>query len=107
MEREDQLQAAKFAQLRQDIQEGLRSGSAGELDVQSIKRRGRERLAAVKRRRGLALSRVTKTVRAEQDLKEICFYVALDNVTAADALLDEVESSCLLLAECAPLPTKR
>jgi len=50
MEREDQMQAAKLAQLRQDIQEGLRSGSAGELDVQAVKRRGRERLAAAKRR---------------------------------------------------------
>jgi antitoxin ParD1/3/4 len=50
MEREDQVRAAKLAQLRQDIQEGLQSGSAGELDVQAIKRRGRERLAAAKRR---------------------------------------------------------
>jgi antitoxin ParD1/3/4 len=50
MEREDQVRAAKLAQLRQDIQEGLQSGSAGELDVQAIKRRGRERLAARKQR---------------------------------------------------------
>jgi DNA-binding response OmpR family regulator len=34
------------------------------------------------------LSRVTKTARAEQDLEEIWFYVALDNVSAADALLN-------------------
>jgi len=34
------------------------------------------------------LSRVTKTTRAEQDLEEIWFYVALDNVSAADALLN-------------------
>jgi len=38
------------------------------------------------------LSRVTKTARAEQDLEEIWFYVALDKVSAADALLDEIES---------------
>jgi antitoxin ParD1/3/4 len=36
MERDDQVQAAKLAQLRRDIQEGLNSGSAGELDVESI-----------------------------------------------------------------------
>jgi toxin ParE1/3/4 len=46
----------------------------------------------------LAWSRVTKTARAEQDLEEIWFYVALDDVAAADALLDEVENCCRLLA---------
>lgn len=50
MEREDQLRAAALAQLRQDIREGLQSGSAGELDIEDIKRRGRERLATAKRR---------------------------------------------------------
>jgi toxin ParE1/3/4 len=44
------------------------------------------------------LSRVTKTARAEQDLEEIWFYVALDDVAAADALLDDFDNSCLLLA---------
>lgn len=50
MERDDQVRAATLAQLRQDIQEGLDSGSAGELDAEAIKRRGRERLAALKSR---------------------------------------------------------
>jgi antitoxin ParD1/3/4 len=50
MEREDQMRAAKLAQLKQDIQEGIQSGSAGELDVPTIKRRGRGRLAATKQR---------------------------------------------------------
>jgi toxin ParE1/3/4 len=44
------------------------------------------------------LPQVTKTVRAEQDLDEIWFYIALDNVEAADNLLDNVDSSCQLLA---------
>jgi len=48
MEREDQIQAAKLAQLRRDIQEGLDSGSAGKLDAETIKRRGRARLEAAK-----------------------------------------------------------
>jgi plasmid stabilization system protein ParE len=39
------------------------------------------------------LPHVTKTARAEQDLEEIWFYVALDNVGAADGLLDEFENS--------------
>ena len=50
MEREDQVRAATLAQLRQDIQDGIDSGPAGELDADAIKRRGRERLAAMKAR---------------------------------------------------------
>ena len=50
MEREDQIRAATLEQLRHDIQEGLRSGSAGEFDIEAIKRRGRERQAAAKQR---------------------------------------------------------
>lgn len=49
MEREDQVRAASLAQLRRDIQEGIDSGSAGAMDAEAIKRRGRERLAAMKR----------------------------------------------------------
>ncbi len=48
MERDDQVRAATLSQLRRDIQEGLDSGPAGELDVEDIKRRGRELLAAQK-----------------------------------------------------------
>lgn len=44
MEAQDQLRAVRLAQLRQDIQEGLDSGSAGELDIETIKKRGRARL---------------------------------------------------------------
>ena len=50
MEREDQVRAVTLEQLRHDIQEGLQSGSAGELHIEAIKRRGRERLAAAKQR---------------------------------------------------------
>ena len=48
MEREDQLRAAKLAQLRNDIEAGLQSGTAGDLDIAAIKRRGREKHAARK-----------------------------------------------------------
>ena len=48
MQREDQMQAAKLAQLRSDIQDGQESGQAGKLDGDSIKRRGRVRLDAAK-----------------------------------------------------------
>lgn len=44
------------------------------------------------------MPQVTKTVRAEADLDEIWFYIALDNVAAADNLLDDIDSSCQLLA---------
>ncbi len=46
MEAQDRLRAVRLAQLRQDIQEGLDSGSAGELDIKTIKQRGRARLNA-------------------------------------------------------------
>ncbi|WP_028310835.1 type II toxin-antitoxin system ParD family antitoxin [Derxia gummosa] len=44
MEREDALRTARLAQLRADIRDGIDSGSAGTLDLEDIKRRGRERL---------------------------------------------------------------
>lgn len=47
MEREDRVQEVTLAQLRQDIQAGLQSGLAGELNIEEIKQRGRERLAAM------------------------------------------------------------
>ena len=41
-----QLEALKLEALRDDLREGLASGSAGVLDVDAIKRRGREKLKA-------------------------------------------------------------
>jgi antitoxin ParD1/3/4 len=45
LEDREALRLAKLEKLRLDIQAGLDSGSAGELDVNSVKRRGRQRLA--------------------------------------------------------------
>ena len=45
MEAEDQLRAAKLAQLRHDIQEGMHSGLARPWNVAEMKREGRKRLA--------------------------------------------------------------
>jgi antitoxin ParD1/3/4 len=50
MEEHDQERAARLEQLRRDIQAGVASGSAGDLDVAEIKRRGRARLAQHKPR---------------------------------------------------------
>ena len=50
MQEQDQLRAMKLEQLRTDIRARLESGSAGELDVAAIKRRGRERLAKTTKR---------------------------------------------------------
>lgn len=47
MQEQDQLRTIKLEQLRADIRAGIESGSAGELDVAAIKRRGRERLAKI------------------------------------------------------------
>jgi antitoxin ParD1/3/4 len=46
MEAEDQLRAAKLAQLRHEIQDGLHSGPARPWNVAEMKREGRKRLAA-------------------------------------------------------------
>jgi antitoxin ParD1/3/4 len=45
MEAEDQLRAAKLAQLRHDIQEGIHSGPTGPWNVAEMRREGRKRLA--------------------------------------------------------------
>jgi plasmid stabilization system protein ParE len=43
--------------------------------------------------------RLVRTRRARQDLVEIWQYIAADNPTAADALLDRIDESCRRLAE--------
>ena len=45
------------------------------------------------------MPRITKTVKAEQDLDEIWLYIAKDNIAAADKLLDDIGESALLLAK--------
>lgn len=50
MEEQDHLRNFKREQLRRDIQAGLESGSAGELDIETIKRKGRARLAKTTKR---------------------------------------------------------
>ena len=42
--------------------------------------------------------RIFKTVQSERDLDEIWFHIALDNITAADALLNAIDQSCRRLA---------
>jgi antitoxin ParD1/3/4 len=44
MEARDRLQEAKLAALRQGLADGVNSGPARPLDIEDIKRRGRERL---------------------------------------------------------------
>ena len=50
LEEREQLRAARLGQLRRDIQAGIESGSAGDLDIADIKRRGRSPLARHKSR---------------------------------------------------------
>jgi toxin ParE1/3/4 len=45
------------------------------------------------------MARVLRTQRARVDLLEIWLYVANDNRTAADRLLDRIDSVCKLLAQ--------
>ena len=42
--------------------------------------------------------RVSKTRLAEQDLDDIWFHIAFDNIEAADRVLDEIAEACGLLA---------
>jgi toxin ParE1/3/4 len=44
------------------------------------------------------LLRVSKTRLAEQDLDDIWFHIAFDNIEAADRVLDEIAEACGLLA---------
>jgi toxin ParE1/3/4 len=44
------------------------------------------------------LFRITKTAQAERDLDEIWFHIAVDNIGAADELLNAIDHCCRLLA---------
>ena len=46
LEERDQLRQLRFEELRREIQKGIDSGEATPLDMEAIKARGRERLAA-------------------------------------------------------------
>lgn len=45
------------------------------------------------------MSRVFKRARAEQDLDDIRFYIAEDNIGAADGPIDTIASRCQVLAD--------
>ena len=45
MEERDRLRTMRLEQPRSEIQAGMASGPAGELDIEAVKLRGRERLA--------------------------------------------------------------
>lgn len=45
------------------------------------------------------MAHVTRSARAEEDLVQIWLYVARDNPTAADKLLDTVDAACHRLAQ--------
>ena len=49
LEEHDQLRELRLAELKRDIQKGMDSGEATPLDIEAIKARGRERLAAQKK----------------------------------------------------------
>lgn len=42
--------------------------------------------------------RITKTHLAARDLEEIWLYIAHENIDAADALIDQMMATCLLIA---------
>ena len=50
MQWRDQRPAAALSRLREDVLEGLQSDPAGELDIEAVKRRGRERWVSLNRR---------------------------------------------------------
>ena len=50
MEARDQEYQSRLEWLRREVQAGIDSGNAGELDIEDIKRRGRERLEQLRKR---------------------------------------------------------
>ncbi|MBD2498249.1 type II toxin-antitoxin system RelE/ParE family toxin [Nostoc sp. FACHB-280] len=45
------------------------------------------------------MGRFIRTAKAEEDLIEIWIYIATDNPTAADKLLDQIDTKCQMLAD--------
>jgi toxin ParE1/3/4 len=45
------------------------------------------------------VGRFIRTAKAEEDLIEIWIYIAADNLTAADRLLDQIDIKCQMLAD--------
>jgi len=95
MEREDQVRAAKLsAACGRPSRRLYKAAPPASFDVQAIKRRGSERLAAAKRMVRFSLCSNPKTARCRAGTGgKLWFYVAVDNVAAADALLDELDNS--------------
>ena len=50
LEERDRLRELRLEELRREIQKGIESGEATPLDIEDIKTRGRQRLAAQQRR---------------------------------------------------------
>jgi antitoxin ParD1/3/4 len=83
MEEQDQLRAARLAQLRNDIQEGLDSGASEPWDPEATKRLAR---AALLPRRGWGglIARVLRRPRAAEDIAAVWDFIADVNPDAAD-----------------------
>ncbi|WP_373526622.1 type II toxin-antitoxin system RelE/ParE family toxin [Nostoc sp.] len=45
------------------------------------------------------MGRFIRTAKAEEDLIEIWIYIAADNLTAADRLLNQIDTKCQMLAD--------
>ncbi|WP_375510660.1 type II toxin-antitoxin system RelE/ParE family toxin [uncultured Nostoc sp.] len=45
------------------------------------------------------MGRFIRTAKAEEDLIEIWIYIAADNLTAADRLVDQIDTKCQMLAD--------
>ncbi|MCC5620595.1 type II toxin-antitoxin system RelE/ParE family toxin [Nostoc sp. CHAB 5715] len=53
------------------------------------------------------MGRFIRTAKAEEDLIEIWIYIAADNPTAADKLLDQIDTKCQMLADNSKLGQAR
>lgn len=45
------------------------------------------------------MGRFIRTAKAEEDLIEIWIYIAADNPTASDSLLEQIDTKCQMLAD--------
>ncbi|MFW8643207.1 type II toxin-antitoxin system ParD family antitoxin [Rhizobium beringeri] len=77
--------------LRVLVQEGIESGPSSRTTMAEVKASARERFR-IFTTRTLTVLPVIRTNRADEDLMEIWSYIAVDNISAADRVLDAIEA---------------
>lgn len=99
------LRRDEIEELRKSWQNGIDSGPGRFTDMDAIKAEARLRRPQNARTKQVrqpnldGMPKIEGTALAEADLIDIRIYVSQDNPDTADRLLDDIEATCLLLAE--------